>query len=517
MLLGIGCGADSLDLADPIADDASNDDLGGVLARSGDAARSSEVDDFIDGLGHLTLPPEQAPTPIECQGEGCLTDDGLCTYSYYHTTEYFQEVVAFVPGSAVLWPGALVEGAAASAGQLHAIALPRAPLTFSLSLENLAASPVGTMEKPSLSAFRATRNQILAEGVTGKTPAMMDFSRSEVRAASDVSLGLKFDVDWPGGSEVAGMFDFKTESTSTKLLVDFTQAYYTIDVDVPGRPSDLFAPEVTVDDLARSMGEGNPPMYVQSITFGRRAVLSVESDRTSEEVTAALDLTLNALIDASLQLDMHTKSVIDSLEMKVFVLGGAGEAGVKSIEGFDGLVKYIQEGADYSASSPGAPIAYKLAYLDNTAAEFAYTTDYAEAKCLSEVTLRVRADSLAFPGNGEGKGQGEMTWGVWAKSGAQSCELSRQDGKVKISDGEAVTIQNSCDFTFRLEENPSIQIGLWATEHGGFLDSSKTAGSSRSYTFDAKVGQWNPDLGGSSLNASKGNLTATLNYSVDLL
>lgn len=288
------------------------------------------------------------------------------------------------------------------------------------------------------------------------------------------------------------MFDFKTESSSTKLLVDFTQAYYTVDVDVPGRPSDLFAPEVTVDDLARSMGEGNPPMYVQSITFGRRAVLSVESDRTSEEVTAALDLTLNALIDASLQLDMHTRSIIDSLEMKVFVLGGAGEAGVKSIEGFDGLVKYIQEGADYSASSPGAPIAYKLAYLDNMAAEFAYTTDYAEAKCLSEVTLRVRAESLDFPSNGEGKGQGEMTWGVWAKSGAQSCELSRQDKEMKISDGETVNIQNSCDFKFRIEDNPSIQIGMWATEHGGFLDSSKTADSSRSYTFDAKVGQWNP-------------------------
>ena len=44
-------------------------------------------------------------------------------------------------------------------------------------------------------------------------------------------------------------FDFGSTRNRTRLLVNFTQAYYTIDVDSKASPKDFFDASVTVDDL----------------------------------------------------------------------------------------------------------------------------------------------------------------------------------------------------------------------------------------------------------------------------
>jgi thiol-activated cytolysin len=164
-----------------------------------------------------------------------------------------------------------------------------APVTFSVSLENIANSPVGHMEVPSLSAFRDARNEILAGGVTGATPASLDFDVIEVHSESQIAIALGAGVNWPGGPEIAASFDFSSSNKKTKILVNFTQAYYTIDEDTPTTPKDFFDPSVTVDDLAPYADAGARRSTIQSITFGRRVIFSVESNESAETVKAALE------------------------------------------------------------------------------------------------------------------------------------------------------------------------------------------------------------------------------------
>ena len=220
-----------------------------------------------------------------------------------------------------------MRGADAQNGLLTPIGVDLAPITFSLSLENLQSSPVGEMEKPSLSAFRESINAILADGATGATPAALDFSVVEVNSASQLSFALGAEVSWPGGPDIAASFSFDSTERKTKILVNFTQAYYTVDVDTPVSPSDFFADGTSVDDLAPWMDASSPPVYVQSITYGRRVIFSVQTSHSASEVKAALEASYGFAAAGGVNVDVSTENreVLAESEIRAFVLGGSGE------------------------------------------------------------------------------------------------------------------------------------------------------------------------------------------------
>ncbi len=504
--------ADEGDSAGETGEDSAGD-AGETAAPAGE-----DIDGFLRGLGHLALPQEEPPQQIECEGEDCQVDgpqgDYMCTYRYYSTTEHFDEFVAFQPNSATLWPGSIVDGRDASVGLLTSITLPRGPLTYSASLENLVGSPVGHMEAPSLSQFRATMQEILAAGVNGSTPANVAFELQQVFSEAEVSLALSTAVSWPGGNKISGMFDFKTKDSKTRILADFKQAYYTVDVDVPASPADLFAPDVTIEELAAFMSPDNPPMYVQSITYGRRGVFSIETEHSEKEVRTALEAVISALgVDGDLEVATEHKQLLDSSTMKVFVMGGDGVVGSEAVLGFEGFVDFIRAGGNYSAASPGATIAYKLAYLDNFGTKFAYTTDFAEADCTPPAVnarkIRVLLKNLYFDGNGEGFGKGEVTYRVWANaSGSDQCVFVDQPSPQKIGDNQTVGVSVACDFTVIEEPGASVSLSLEVDEDGKFAQGA--------YAWTYSQAGW-PAFGDGTVNAENGNLDVDANMNISFL
>jgi len=362
------------------------------------------IDGFIYDLGHLDLAEQISKQAVPCD-ESCpeplQMEDSYCSYIKYTETTHFDRFVALQPNSATLWPGAVVRGADAEQGQLNPVGVTLAPVTFSVSLENIAGSPVGYMAEPSLSSFREERNWILSRGVTGATPASLDFQMTQIHSASQLGHALGASVSWPGAGDIAGGFSFDTSEKQTKILVNYTQSYYTIDVDTQERPADFFGPNVTVDDLSSFIAAGNPPLYVQSITYGRRVIFTVESSESAQAVQAALSATYSAA-NASGEVGAEHKDTLANSRITAFVLGGSGGDAAGLIEGYGGLVEYIKSGGDYSPDSPGAPIAYKLSYLDNIVTHFAFTTDYAQAECeKNRVTLRAQLDMLDHVGGGD--------------------------------------------------------------------------------------------------------------------
>jgi len=351
----------------------------------GPSEREEAINSYVQGLGQLDIAENVPKTEIDCEdqcSDPYTIGNEVCTFKRFTETQRFDRFVAFAPNSATLWPGAVVRGADAENGLLTPVGVELAPVTFSISLENINSSPVGSMPEPSLSAFREVRNQILAEGTTGATPASVDFKITQVHSAAEIGLAIGAGVNWPGGSKINASFDFTDSTKRTKILVDFTQAYYTIDVDTPTTPADFFGPNVTVGEIDDFVMQQNPPVYVQSITYGRRVVFSIESSESAEQIEAALKAAYKSPgIGVTGSVSVDQKKSIDDSTISAFVLGGSGADAVGAVSGFDGLVTYITQGGDYSQDSPGAPVAYKLAYLDNAVTQFAVTTDFAEASC----------------------------------------------------------------------------------------------------------------------------------------
>jgi thiol-activated cytolysin len=374
---------------------------------------TDDLDAYLLSIPDLAIAPAQAKTEIDCE-DVCpdpeQDGDFTCSYTRYTETAQFDQFVAFQPNSATLWPGVIVRGKDAEQGLLTPIGVDLAPVTFSVSLENINASPVGNMETPSLSSFREARNGILASGVTGATPAALDFEVVEVTNASQLSVALGAEVSWPGGPDIAASFEFNASSSKTRILVNFTQAYYTVDVDTPNSPSDFFIDGTTVGDIEPWVGSDDPPLYVQSITYGRRVIFSVQTERSASEVKAALEASYNAIaVSGGVSIATEHKEVLSESTIRAFVLGGSGNDATGAINGFEGLVEYIENGGSYSKDSPGAPIAYKLAYLDNAVTKLAFTTDYAEKNCSKNKTdLRVELVGLEHLGGSDSGGNVEL-------------------------------------------------------------------------------------------------------------
>ena len=462
--------------------DTSGDDSNGDDTSNGPPDDSSEINAYIKGLGHLSVAPPAPAQQIECEGDQCLEDgekdDYTCDYTHYTVTENYDDFVAFQPNSAALWPGSIVEGEDASQGLLTAIGLPRAPLTFSVSLPGLANS-TGHLEAPTLSTFRNELEKVAGDFM-GETPASLSFELRQVFSEAELSLALKTSVKWPGGSNISAMFSLDTEQSKTHVVANFVQSYFTVDMDTPLQPADLFSPEVTVEQLGDFMAVDNPPMYVQSMTYGRRAVFSIESTHSAEEVQAALDVTIKAGVEGYGEVDLKTKKVLSESTMQVFVQGGSAEDGIHVVDGFEGLMTFIKNGAEYSSDSPAAVIAYKLAYLDNYGTRFAYTTDFAESDCtLTPDKVRVAVDEIYFHANGcDWKDTNcNQTYKIWAETSASpgtKHTLASQDVSIKIGDGQTINLGAIKDFVLPDENGSWLTVGFSAEEDGLTVSAEKT-------------------------------------------
>ena len=348
-----------------------------------------DLDDFIRMFG--TLPSEE-PSKLEREaGESFEEGDYRCTTRQVTETQRHEQLVAYQTNSEALWPGALVRGNAIADGLLTQAVVDRAPLDFSVSLQNLAGNNSGRMDDPSLSQYRNEIQRILSAGVEGATPAYIFSEIEEIHSEAHLGISLGLNVAGLTGM-VASSFDFQDNSKRSRFLVNFVQAYYTVDVDPPASPSGFFAPGVSIDDVFDAFGgpDGGPPLYVSSITYGRRVIFTAESNVSMSELRSALEFAYSGgVVDVDGSVSLTNREVLQTASMTAFILGGSGEQAVQAINGLDDLREFIQGGGNYSSDSPGAPIAYKLAHLaDNSLARMSYTTDYDVKEC-ERVSQRV--------------------------------------------------------------------------------------------------------------------------------
>ena len=350
--------------------------------------RTAAIDALVRGIDALPT----APPSIEEGDAGDPTTEGdyRCVTRPVAETRQHDQLVAFAANSEAMWPGALVRGDSIYSGLFTQIVAPRAPATISVSLENIEGRRSAVMDAPSLSAFREAVASIVAQEVTGATPANIYAEIESINSEEQLAVSLAAKASVTGvPAQVAASFDFSDTEVKSRHLVKYLQTYYTVDLDQPAAPSHVFGGQVTADDLAGVMSQGNPPLYVSSVTFGRIVMFAYESNYSAEEVGAALEFLYSGGADVSGKVSVTYKEILSDARVTAYVLGGSGGDAARSLGSYEEIVEFIRSGGDYSRTSPGAPIAYKLAYLrDNQPARMSFTTEYEQREC-ERVTQRV--------------------------------------------------------------------------------------------------------------------------------
>jgi thiol-activated cytolysin len=282
------------------------------------------------------------------------------------------------PTTDVIFPGAMINGESIPTGEYIPIIADRSPINISVSLQNVSGSPYRTVENPSLSSVRAAIHDIFKTDVNGKTPAQISFTMEEVHSEEqfDLAVGVNFKTPF---TNVSGSFDFSDETKKSRIVVKFMQVYYTIDVDPNAKPNDFFN-SIPNTDIFGSVS----PLYVSTVTYGRMALFTFESEYSNTEMKAAIDATFKSKMgnEGGIEISTSYQKKIESSKMNAVIFGGAGSSGVHAIHGIEGLKQYIEEGGDYSKESPGAPLSYKMRYLkDNSMAKIILSSEYNVRDC----------------------------------------------------------------------------------------------------------------------------------------
>jgi thiol-activated cytolysin len=401
-------------------------------------SESSLIDDYIESLPYL--PVEDAQIVEGSRSSDTREGDYQCSTQNLQETRQYDRIVAYAANSDSLYPGGIVSADSVLSGLFTQIVLPRAPATISVSLENLGGSKTAVIENPSLSAYRDALAGILDAEITGATPANLYSEIEEVHTQTQLDMALGIQASWGlGVASLRTSFDWSQQSVRSRFLVRYTQAYYTVDLDAPGAPSELFAPTVRLADVQGKMDETRPPVYVSSVTYGRMVVFTFESEYSSEEMSAALGFAYSGGVDVSGDVSVTYKDIISKSRITAFILGGDAGSAAHTIDSYEALIAFIKEGGNYSRQSPGAPIAYKLSYLkDNSPARMSFTTDYTVKECVRvSQKIRVRLNSIVVESAGGDAGSDLEIYGrLWAE-GVNTATLfdKNSDNWVRIREG----------------------------------------------------------------------------------
>jgi thiol-activated cytolysin len=441
------------------------------------------IDEYVLGISALVVeePNVQAGPTSSAQREG----DFSCTTTDLVETRNYDRLVAYSANSDSLWPGAIIGGKSLETGQLTQLQFDRAPLGISLSLSNLTGSKSATVTDPKLSSYRDAVAGILSSELNGATPANLYADIEEVHSLEQLSMAMGINVTFLTGglANIGASFNFDKEDVRSRYVVKYTQSYYTVDIDQPERPSSFLSPSVTLEDVAERIPEGNPPMFVSSITYGRTIVFTFESQYSSTEIGAALDFAYRGGVDVSGDVSVNYKQMLSESKINAYILGGSGAQAAKAIDNFDALMDFIHDGGDYSPDSPGSPIAYKLNYLrDNQPAKIALTEDFVVRDC-ARVSQKVLVTLTGFEveESSEADNNVEIFGTVSVGANNEGVLFDREsESQVTVSEGETwPTTGSISEFVLDVTPQPGEVITLRANlfdKDGGIFDGDDALG-----------------------------------------
>jgi len=359
-----------------------------VLAGSGLAHAQTEASKFRSYL--TSIPPVPVRNESAADGDvigppkstgyiGTYSNRMATTEESRRLTRNLEKIVAFDPNAGVLYPGSLVQGKSLPDGVLFPIVATRRPQTCTVSgIAGPTAVKYSVTFVPTEANATAAVARILNQRLAEDQPARMTYTETSFNSLDEGVLKLGASYSWLNG-KVDGSFSTENANATTRLLVRFVQTYYTVACEAPSDPIAFFTPTTNFKRLRNYVGKGNPPVFINSVTYGRELWMLVESNHSESEIKTALDAAVGfGTGTVKADFDSLQKKTLSESTVQVLVVGGGGKPAVDVVTGDPSkIASFIKAGANFSSTSPGLPISYTAMYLrDNSIARVSSTSDY---------------------------------------------------------------------------------------------------------------------------------------------
>lgn len=268
----------------------------------------------------------------------------------------------------------------------NVVALTREPLMYTVDLPGMTEDGSFTIV-PSYSNYRAKLNEVLNKWFEDYEPnhdvvALFQSDHSLVYSLDQ--LRVKFGMEVKSvEADLAIDFDAVNRQEKSIMIMRFRQVFYTVSVESPSRPSELFDESVGRSQLAKKINNNNPPVMVDSVSYGRVIYVKIETTSTNSEAKANLEASVNQMKTAQGKVSggMEKLKKLDNLQMHVYVTGGGAENHIELIrtseisEIKDIVAKY----GKFNRKNLGFPLTYACQFVkDNRRAVVRGTADYTE-------------------------------------------------------------------------------------------------------------------------------------------
>jgi hypothetical protein len=173
----------------------------------------------------------------------------------------------------------------------------------------------------------------------------------------------------------------QTHKQST-VVASVRQVFYSVTFTPDGSGAAGIWPEASVrhGDLRPFMGAGNPPLYVDSVQYGRFICVTAQGSFSSSEITAALKAHYEASVTVNANLDVRTKEVLESSEIKIYTMGVPGRANFQDIaDPISELRQVYRSGLVLTTDNLGAPISFTCRHIaDGTLGHVGLAAEYVQ-------------------------------------------------------------------------------------------------------------------------------------------
>lgn len=326
--------------------------------------------------------------PVEESRKTGLTSDGvpityITTKQKFKASAAFDQQILLNPSTDVIYPGSVLLGHTIESGTYQEISKgKKRPITISYDLTNVStandkAGKVKDTIVPTLSNYRTLHSEITHQKL-GAIATTYSFEATEIYSESDFGIKFNFGVGFNAGvveTKIKSGFDFKNGTKKHKYMVKFMETFYTVDVD-QGEGTFIY------DSFDIKDFKGYRPVYVSSISYGRLAYLTIESDRSWNAIKAELEVAIDTGVYGNYEgnIETVTNKVDEKNSINVTVIGSS-----TVVTSLDGFMKMLIDDK-FSQSNTGKIIAYKLRFVDdNSIANTVYNDEYTLVKTTEQL------------------------------------------------------------------------------------------------------------------------------------
>lgn len=276
-----------------------------------------------------------------------------------------------------------------------ALVVDRDPIAISIDLPGLDENTV-VVDDPTFGNVNNAINTLVdrwsdENSATHTLPARTQYN--EMMAYSKTQLSMGLNVDIKVADQLLGIdFDSIAKGEKKYMVASYKQIFYTVSAEMPKKPSDLFASNVSFKDLKyKGVSQDAPPLLVNNVAYGRSIYVVLQTESRSAQVESAF----KALIKGqNIEANAEFKQIINNSSFQVVVLGGdAREHNRLITTDFEEIRRIIKENAEFGINNPGYPISYTSSFVkDNALAAVHNKTDYVETTATEYNQAKVTLD-----------------------------------------------------------------------------------------------------------------------------